>query len=302
MSGISTNRTNIVLPGAVSSEIIQKTQESSAVMRLARQVQLPGTGITIPMITGDPEANWVAETAAKPVSNPTLDKKVMTPYKLAVIVPFSDEFARDYARLYDALVDRIPGALAKKFDATVFNGSAPGSGFDVLTNCTAQSIDVNASGEGGFYKALVATDMDIAAHDGDLNGYAMSPAARGEMLSALDNDARPIFINAVSEGAIPRLLGQPVFYSKGLYFAGNAASGSTAAKPDVLGFAGDWTKAMYGTVEGVKIDISNQATLTINDSAVNLWEHNMFAVKAEIEVGFIADTSVINKLVRTHVA
>jgi HK97 family phage major capsid protein len=302
MSGISTNRTNIVLPGAVSSEIIQKTQESSAVMRLARQVQLPGTGITIPMITGDPEANWVAETAAKPVSNPTLDKKVMTPYKLAVIVPFSDEFARDYARLYDALVDRIPGALAKKFDATVFNGSAPGTGFDVLTNCTAQSIDVNASGEGGFYKALVATDMDIAAHDGDLNGYAMSPAARGEMLSALDNDARPIFINAVSEGAIPRLLGQPVFYSKGLYFAGNAASGSTAAKPDVLGFAGDWTKAMYGTVEGVKIDISNQATLTINDTAVNLWEHNMFAVKAEIEVGFIADTSVINKLVRTHVA
>lgn len=302
MSGISTNRTNIVLPGAVSSEIIQKTQESSAVMRLARQVQLPGTGITIPMITGDPEANWVAETAAKPVSNPTLDKKVMTPYKLAVIVPFSDEFARDYARLYDALVDRIPGALAKKFDATVFNGTAPGTGFDVLTNCTAQSIDVNASGVGGFYKALVATDMDIAAHDGDLNGYAMSPAARGEMLSALDNDARPIFINAVSEGAIPRLLGQPVFYSKGLYFAGNAASGSTAAKPDVLGFAGDWTKAMYGTVEGVKIDISNQATLTINNSAVNLWEHNMFAVKAEIEVGFIADTSVINKLVRTHVA
>lgn len=302
MSGISTNRTNIALPGAVSSEIIQKTQEASAVMNLARQIQLPGTGVTIPMITGDPEANWVAETAAKPVSNPTLDKKVMTPYKLAVIVPFSDEFARDYARLYDALVDRIPGALAKKFDATVFNGSAPGTGFDVLTNCTAQSIDVNASGVGGFYKALVASDMDIAAHDGDLNGYAMSPAARGEMLSALDNDARPIFINAVSEGAIPRLLGQPVFYSKGLYFAGNAASGSTAAKPDVLGFAGDWTKAMYGTVEGVKIDISNQATLTINDSAVNLWEHNMFAVKAEIEVGFIADTSVINKLVRTHVA
>ena len=302
MSGISTNRTNIVLPGAVSNEIIQKTQESSAVMRLARQVQLPGTGITIPMITGDPEANWVAETAAKPVSNPTLDKKVMTPYKLAVIVPFSDEFARDYARLYDALVDRIPGALAKKFDGTVFNGVAPGSGFDVLTNCTAQSIDVNASGEGGFYKALVATDMDIAAHDGDLNGYAMSPAARGEMLSALDNDGRPIFINAVSDGAIPRLLGQPVFYSRGLYFAGNASSGSSAAKPDVLGFAGDWTKAMYGTVEGVKIDISNQATLTINDSAVNLWEHNMFAVKAEIEVGFIADTSVINKIVRTHVA
>lgn len=302
MSGISTNRTNISLPGEIAAEIIQKTQEGSAVMRLARQVALPGRGITFPVITGDPEATWVAETNAKPVSNPTLDTKVMTPYKLAVIVPFSDEFSRDYAALYDALVARIPGALAKKFDATVFNGVAPGSGFNVLTSCTAQSIDVNASGVGGFYKALVAADIDIAAHGGDLNGFAMSPQARGEMLSAMDNDGRPIFVNSVSEGAIPRLLGQAVYYSKGLYFAGNAASGSTQAKPDVIGFAGDWTQAMYGTVEGVKIDMSNQATLTINDSAVNLWEHNMFAVKAEIEVGFVADTSAFNKIVRTHSA
>ena len=302
MSGINTNRTNLTLPTELSNEIIQKAQDASAVMQLATQIQLPGRGITIPMITSDPEANWVAETAAKPVSNPGVSQKVMTPYKLAVIVPFSDEFTRDLPTLYNALVARIPGALAKKFDATVFNGTAPGTGFDVLTACTAQSIDVNASGVGGFYSALVAADIDIAAHDGDINGFAFSPQARGEMLSALDKDGRPIFINNVAEGAIPRLIGQPVFYSRGLYFAGNASSGTTAAKPDVLGFAGDWTMSMYGTVEGVKIDVSNQATLTISDSAVNLWEHNMVAVKAEIEVGFIADTTVFNKIVRTHVS
>ena len=55
------------------------------------------------------------------------------------------------------------------------------------------------------------------------------------------------------------------------------------------------------TVEGVQIAISDQATLTISDTPVNLWERNMFAVRAEIEVGFVADTDAFNRIVRTHV-
>lgn len=294
-TGIEINRSNITLPADVSAEIIQKTQDESAVMRLARNIQIPGRGLAIPMITSDPEAGWVAETGAKPVDEPGLSTKTMTPYKLAVIVPFSDEFGRDVAALYDALVGRLPGALAKKFDATVFHGSAPGTGFDVLASCTAQSIDVNAStGAGGFYSALVAADTDIAAHGGINNGFAMSPQARGEMLSALDGDGRPIFINNVAEGAVERLLGQQVVYSKGAYKA-------NVSNRDILGFAGDWTQAICGTVEGVKIDISNQASLTIASSNVNLWERNMFAVRAEIEVGFVADTDCFNKITRAKV-
>ena len=295
MAGINTNRTNITLPTDIASEIIQKTQEASAVMALARQIALPGRGLTIPVITGDPEATWVDETDPKPVSNPTLDTKIMQAYKLAVIVPFSDEFARDYAALYDALVARIPGALAQKFDATVFHGTAPGSNFDTFASVTAQSISGN--GNSPLYMALVAADGDISGHGGILNGFAMSPQAKGELLAALDGDGRPLFVNSVAEGAVPRLIGAPVSYSKAAYKDG--ASG-TPGTPDILGFAGDWTQAMYGTVEGVKIDMSNQATLTISNQQINLWERNMFAVRAEIEVGFRADTTVFNKLTRTH--
>ena len=141
MSGISTNRTNISLPSEVSQEILQKMRDESAIMRLARQVALPGRGLTIPVITGDPSAAWVAETAKKPVSNPSLSTKLMQAYKLAVIVPFSDEFRRDAASLYDAIVERLPGALALKFDQTVIGATdAPGENFDTFANCTAQSI------------------------------------------------------------------------------------------------------------------------------------------------------------------
>lgn len=306
MSGINTNRTNITLPAEVSAEIIQKTQEESAIMKLARKIDLPGRGLTIPVISGDPEAAWVDETNVKPTSNPSLSTKNMKGYTLAVIVPFSNQFRRDMEGLYDAIVSRLPGALAKKFDGTVFHGVAPGTGFDVLTGCTAQSIDYGSPAR-GIYKTLVAADIGISVGGFDVNGFALSPQARGVLLEAVDTTGRPIFISNVTEGGIPRLLGHAAYYSRGLYDAGNAVSGTSgqsgyvAAKEDVLGFAGDWTHARYGVVEGVNVSISDQATLTIGSEAVNLWERNMFAVRAEIEVGFIAETDAFQKITRTHV-
>lgn len=276
------NRTSVSLPAEVSAEILQKIQEESAVMQLARQVTLPGRGLTIPMITGDPTAQWVDEAARKPVSNPSVDKKMMQAYKLAVIETFSMEFRRDIPALYDALVARLPLALAKQFDATVFGAvAAPGANFDTFAAVTAQSISTDA------YAGLVAADAAIAAAGGILNGFVISPQGRAILLSARDNDNRPLFINSVAEGAIPMILGARTLQSKGAYQAGT---------PNVVGFAGDWTQAVYGTVEGVKIDISDQATLTVGENTVNLWQDNMFAVRAEIELGFRADTTVFNRL------
>ena len=287
-TGIPTNRTNIDLPVDVSREIMQKTQESSAIMRLARQISLPGRGAAINVITSDPEASWVGETSAKTVSNPGLATKVMRAYKLAVIVPFSDEFARDAQALYDALIARLPGALAKKFDATVFgNGAKPGDDFDNFASITAQSLASDV------YAGLVAADTDVALHGGVINGYAISPQMRGLLLGAEDTTHRPIFINNVSDSAIPRLLGAEVVLSKGAFVSGS---------PHVVGVAGDWTQAMYGTVEGVKIDYSRDASLKLADeSTINLFQSNMFAVRAEIEVGFRADTSMFNALTASSV-
>jgi len=290
-TGTATNRTNITLPADVSNEILQKTQEASAVMSLARQIELPGRGTSINVITGDPEAAWVGETAAKPVSDPGVTTKVMSAYKLAVIVPFSKEFRRDVPALYDALVQRLPNALGNKFDATVFTGSAPGSNFDVLSGCTAQAIGTNT------YAGLVAAEADIAAHGGDMNGIALSPVGKGVLLAATDDNKRPLFINTVAEGAIPYVLGAPVRISKGAYKAGAATTGTTPAVPNIVGAAGDWTQAMYGTVNGVEISFSEDAViLDSSNNPIYLFQQNMFAVRAEIEVGFRADTDCFNLL------
>lgn len=287
MAATDINRTTtITLPGEVSSEILQKTQESSAVMALARSIKLPGLGTTIPIITGDPEAAWVGETEKKPVKRGTLATKVMQPYTLAVIVPFSNQFRRDVPALYDELVKRLPLALAQKFDATVFGGvTAPGSNFDTLKACTAQEIGTDA------YAGLVAADADIADHNGILNGWVLSPKGKAALLNAVDTTGRPLFLNNVAEGAVPMILGSKTVQSKGAYVSG---------APDVVGFAGDWTQAVYGTVEGVQIAIADQATLDDGGTPINLFQQNMFAVRAEIEVGFRCDTTVFNKLTKTE--
>lgn len=278
MAGVNVNTTTISLPTELSNTIIQKIQEDSAIMKLAKSMTLPGLGATIPVITSDPEAEWVSETGSKPVSRPGLSTKVMQAYTLAVIVPFSNQFRNNMPALYNAIVERLPKALAQKFDSTVFHGTAPGSNFDTFASCTAQSLGSNP------YAALVSADGDIATHNGITNGFVISPKAKSALLGATDSTGRPLFINNVAEGAVPMILGAKTELSKAAYNAGT----------NVVGIAGDFTQAIYGVSQALNLSISDQATLVDGEQTINLWQQNMFAVRAEIEIGFVADTSVFN--------
>lgn len=313
MTGIDMNRGsgNVQLPQAVSSEIWADTVQSSAVMSLARQVTLPGPGVKIQTITGDATADWVDETDEKPVSNATLGSKTMTPYKLAVIELFSKEFIRDVPALYAELTRRLPFALAAKFDATVFHGTAPGSGFDVLSSATAVGIKPGTSAN-TTYKGLVAADTAVTTAGGLISGWALAPQARQYLLGATDTQNRPFFLDSASAGGRGlSLLGAPTQTVKAVYASGT---------PNTLGFAGDWSEAMYGTVEGVQIALTDSAAIISGTKSVAVtggtagatvdipnvispYQRNMFALRCEIEVGFIVrDASYFVKLTDTAVS
>ena len=228
MVDISRSTAGITLTPEQSQEIWSAVDTTSAVMQLAQRVDLPGSGVSVDIITGEPEAEWVAETDEKPISRPTLGSKLMTPYTAAVIVPFSNQFRRDKARLYAEIVRKLPQALARKFDSTVFGlaAGAPGSNFDTLGGATQVGIS------GDTYAGLVAADQAVATGGGLLNGWALSPQARGLLLGATDADGRPLFINnAQTDGAVPALLGAPVYQTKGVYAADiDGAGAGTAAR------------------------------------------------------------------------
>lgn len=293
MVDISRATSGVSLPTELSQQIWQSAQEQSVVMRLAPRMPLPGAGTTIHVITGDPEPEWTAETGKKPVKRPNLDNKVLRGYTLAVIVPFSNQFRRDLSLLYGAIVDRLPGALAKKFDQTVFFGAAPGSDFDTLASAPAVSIN-NVAGTQTAYDGFVAALASVAVSGDDLTGWALSPQGEVMALGAKDDNGRPLFIdNPQTEGSVGSVLGRPAYRSRAVYQAGDAGTGT----PETLGFGGDWSYAVWGQVEDIQISVTDQATISDGDSTINLWEQNMFAVRAEFEVGFrVRDVNAFARL------
>lgn len=308
MAGIDINTTSggaALLPHEVSSDIWAQIIEDSAVMKLAEETKLPPGGQAVPVVTGEAEAYWTEQTDEITPSRSTFTTKMIQPYKLAVLEPFSNEFKKDLKGLYEELRRRAPKAIQTAFDKTIFGSSAPGSNFDVLGGVSAVALGPHASDvKKGSYSGLVAADQAIAVAGGDLNGWVASPQMRGLLLNQVDTTGRPLIGLGIQKGAsVPTLLDQPVHRSKGVYAAGS---------PATIGFAGDWESARWGYVTGIDIAVTEHASITDGTveietseegvtveipNQVNLFQRDMFALRITARVGFrVRDTARFVKL------
>jgi HK97 family phage major capsid protein len=282
MAGIDINRTTagVQLPRPVANEIWANVLEASTVMQAANTIPLPGAGLTIPMITGEPVAAWVAETNEKPVSRHTVSSKTMTGYTISVIEPFSNQFKRDLPGLYRQLVQRLPAALSRRFDETVYGVTAvPGSGFDTLGGAPTLTLPASPT-----LPQVLAVVTAVAAAGGDVSDWIVTNPLYASLLGSINaaTGQQYFTLGQRPDGALaPTIFGAPVRKTK-------AAFRTSTTVGDDTGIAGDFAGSAYvGTVEGVSISVSDQATINDGGTQLNLWQRNMFAVRAEIELGFI---------------
>ena len=269
---------NLLLPPEISNEIWSKVEESSAIIQLGSKVPVTGVGREWQILEGELEAEWVDETDEKPISTMEFGTKKMTPYNVAVIIPFSNQFRRDAANLYAEIIRKAPEALSRKFDRTVFGFfDAPGENFDTLKDITEVDVETN-----GIWNGLVETDMQISNADGILDGWVITPQLKSKLLTAMDNNNRPLFIDSMNtQNNVASLMGHPTYVRKYLHQAGGSGKGET------LGYAADWSNLYWGTVGNVSMSIADQATLNIGGQQVNLWQRNMFAARFEVEFACI---------------
>lgn len=285
MVDINRGTTGVELPAEVSAEIWQKVQDASVVMGLARRVPLSGAGVVYQEILTDSTPEFVGETERKPVSNPTIGKKTLKAHKIAVVQTYSDEFRRDLPGLFNALIGRLPATLARTFDLAALHGTgAPSADFDTLAAATEVSILNTTAGSDDAYAGFLAALAAVP----ELSAWALSPQGEVTALSNRDvNGGAILNPNVLTNGSVGSILGRPVFRSSNAYQAGTAGTPGTAA---TLGIAGDWTKAVWGQVEGVSIDISDNPVYDSDGELITAgWQDNMIGVRAEIHVGFIAD-------------
>lgn len=294
MSGVPTNRTasGILLPPEVSSQIWQDAQAASVVMQKASRIDLPGEGVDVPLITGDPVATWIGETDKIAVGNSTFGSKSIRPRKVALIELFSNEFKRDLPALYSALADRLPKTIAKAFDLKVFHAAAEANAFDSLAGAQHLTLDTTDT-----YGDLVAIDSAVYEANGVTDGYVFSPKARRTLIGAKDADGNPLLLNSLIDGRnVPSLLGADVSYSPNAYKADAAGDDG-----EVLGFAGQWaSNAFYGVVESIRVEVSNEAVVDVSPDAtpdfVSLFQRDMFALRVIAHLGFAVRD--LNKFVK----
>lgn len=257
-----------------AANYFEKARYASSVMQLARQVPLGASGEEIMMSTGKATAGWVSEAGKKPTTETSIGVKSFKPHKIAAISVVSAEVVRANPGNYMQLLqDEIAASFAEAFDAAALHGDGP---FTTSVSDTTKSVSLAPSAYDGVVEALRV----LANDKKKLNGFAFDRIVEADFLSEKDGNDRPLFIDTPLENTASvitpgRVIGRSAFLGDGI------------AKDEVVGFAGDWSQLVWGTVGGIKFDVSTQASVTLGGELISLFENNLVAIRAEAEYGLL---------------
>lgn len=283
----------------LAGPIFDEAAKGSAAMSLIRKVPLGASGQAFPIVTSKPTANWTAEGAQKHTTEAGLGLVKMEPKKLTAIAVASQEVIRANPGGYsETLKGLLADAFARAFDLAVFhnkggdgNGTSP---FETTLAATTKSVTLGAAAGTNTYDDLVkAMALNLqGTTKKQVTGFAFDTGFEIDLLNAKDTAGRPLFAEAAYTGAVPALRSGSVL-GRTTYMHENVGLDKT------VGFAGDWSKCAWGTVGGITMDISTEATVTIGGQLVSLYENNLVAVRAEAEYGFaLADKDAFVKISR----
>lgn len=270
----------------MASEFIDYLRPLTIMGRLSGFRNVPFK-IKVPRQTAGASVNWVGEGKVKPLTSLAFDSLTLEHSKIAGIIPLSEELVRFSSPSAEELVRAdLSAAIAQFIDvefidptnaATDVSPASVTYGVSPIT-ATGTTADAFRTDVKSMFAALLVANQQISS------GYWVMTQQQALGFSLMQNALGQNEFPGISMGG-GTLLGFPVVTSENI----PATAGSPAdGYPIIFVMPGEILLADDG---GVSIDMSREASLqmettpdspwTASTVTVNLWQHNMVAIKAE---------------------
>lgn len=259
-----------------------EAEKTSIIQRVATKIPMGPTGVKIPHWNGDVSASWIGEGEMKPITKGDMTSQSISPNKIATIFVASAETVRaNPANYLGTMRTKVATAIAMAFDAAAIQGTDTPFGAYLDETTKVQYLGSNA------YNSLGVDGLSLLVSDGrKWVATLLDDTAEPILNGSLDLNGRPLFVESTYDSLTTpfregRILGRQTILSD------HVANGST------VGYAGDFSRILWGQVGGLSFDVTDQATLNLGTFAspnfVSLWQHNLVAVRVEAEYGLLVN-------------
>jgi HK97 family phage major capsid protein len=286
---VSRTDAGALIPEEVSTEMLRKATEDSAVLQQFRKVPVGRAQVRFPVLSALPVAYWVTgDTGLKQSTEVNWTNKYLNIEELAAIVPVPENVVDDVdVNIWDEMEPYVREAFGMALDSAVFFGTNAPSSFptSIYTAAVAAGNYVNegATAANGGWLGDLDTAIGKVEDDGfDVDGFVAARSARGKLRSARDTTGQKIDSSRIGAN-LKEIDGLPVSYSmRGLW--PTAGGSNTNARL----FAGDFSQFVVGVRQDITLKVLTEAVIQDNTGAIiyNLAQQDMVAVRFKFRIGW----------------
>ncbi|MBM3283295.1 phage major capsid protein [Candidatus Gottesmanbacteria bacterium] len=279
-SGIVDADGRYLVPKPLAVEMLKNIEIASVCQPFLRKWPMTSKTLDINMVGDEIEAGVVGtEGGEKSKSKGTFDQLTLTTKEISVIVPLTEEWSENANIAVDSFLrGECEKAIAKKLDRIYLGYENTGTFAEDISG-DIPGAHIIAFGAGIDLVEDLSNALGCIEDDGfqDNIAFCAHTTLKARLRNLRDLNGRPIFEPGNAKEPAT-LFGYPIRFSRNML-----KTGSPAAYECIVG---DWMYGFEGLRGGIKYDITNQATVTIGGSPVNLWEHNMEAIKLWVRRAF----------------
>lgn len=254
------------VPVEIAKEVIKNVIEQASMLKVCKLENMTSDTKDLPYLTDSGSASWVNEGESIKTTIPTFSYPRLKAKKLAVIIPVTNEKVNDsVASVLEELKQAIADAFANAIDIAMIFGTNSPFDTNLITSIGTQKITTTDALNDDLSNSMAIVEKNKLVCNNILMGNSQK-----KVLRDLANDA--LYKNAISLNSA---------YETPIEFVRNWDDTKS------LAITGDFTKAIIGTREGIEYKVLDQATIGTGDTAINLAQRDMIAIKATMRLGFV---------------